>query len=429
MPAVDFLSLVDTPYVWELNMWYHTLNVGFRTRISGETDFPCIYGERVGLGRSYVKLDGKLTYAAWCEGIQRGHNYVSDGRSHLLDFKVNGAVMGEDGSELRLAEPGEVRATVTVAAFLDETPNSDLPDRPYSQKPYWDIQRARLGQTREVPVELIVNGYPVARQVLLADGGFREVSFATRVEQSSWVAVRILPPPTPTRSSCSWAVNRFARRRRAPSGACRASINAGRKRNGSSKPTKWRMPKRPTTMPGSATAACWPNVNPAAPLTPGQNPASSSRSGPSIWVKEALVLTTRIRDFLRRRGQRLIPQGLEALLQVIAFGVPGLSFQILGQLLPQARQRLVPHLPDPGAGHPKLKCDRIQTPEAALHSGQSRGSALGLTWRPDLSGAGAIFDQAQRFRNRLRLLAGELVREREITLAVGRDRRIRERCG
>jgi hypothetical protein len=23
--------------VWELNIWYHTLNAGFRTRISGET--------------------------------------------------------------------------------------------------------------------------------------------------------------------------------------------------------------------------------------------------------------------------------------------------------------------------------------------------------------------------------------------------------
>ena len=34
--------------VWELNIWYHTLNVGFRTRISGETDFPCITDDRVG---------------------------------------------------------------------------------------------------------------------------------------------------------------------------------------------------------------------------------------------------------------------------------------------------------------------------------------------------------------------------------------------
>jgi hypothetical protein len=40
--AVDFISMVDTPSPWELNIWYHTLNAGFRTRISGETDFlPC----------------------------------------------------------------------------------------------------------------------------------------------------------------------------------------------------------------------------------------------------------------------------------------------------------------------------------------------------------------------------------------------------
>jgi hypothetical protein len=57
--TVDFISAVDTPYVWELNIWYHTLNVGFRTRIAGETDFPCIYDGRVGMGRTYSKIDGR----------------------------------------------------------------------------------------------------------------------------------------------------------------------------------------------------------------------------------------------------------------------------------------------------------------------------------------------------------------------------------
>ena len=52
--AVDFISTVDTPHVWELNIWYHMMNCGFDIKASGETDFPCIYGERVGLGRSYV---------------------------------------------------------------------------------------------------------------------------------------------------------------------------------------------------------------------------------------------------------------------------------------------------------------------------------------------------------------------------------------
>ncbi len=56
----------------ELNIWYHTLNCGFRTRISGETDFPCMSDERVGAGRSYVQVAGALSYDAWCEGIRTG---------------------------------------------------------------------------------------------------------------------------------------------------------------------------------------------------------------------------------------------------------------------------------------------------------------------------------------------------------------------
>jgi hypothetical protein len=193
VPAVDFMSAVDTPYVWELNMWYQTLNVGFRTRISGETDFPCIYGERVGLGRSYVKLEGKLDFDEWCEGIRRGCNYVSDGRSHLLDFKVNEAALGENGSELRLDAPATVHVTARVAAMLAVDPDKSLQNKPYDQKPYWHIERARIGDTREVPLELVVNGFPVASQRILADGKLRDVSFDLKVDRSSWIALRILP--------------------------------------------------------------------------------------------------------------------------------------------------------------------------------------------------------------------------------------------
>lgn len=192
VPAVDFISTVDTPYVWELNVWYHTLNAGFRTRISGETDFPCIYGERVGLGRSYVQLE-KLDYDAWCEGIRQGRNYVGDGRSHLLDFKANGTAMGVGASELRLAKAGRVTLTARVAARLDEQPNPDLSERPYEKPPYWHIERARLGKTREVPLEVLVNGWPVARKTIQADGELRDVTFEVDIPRSSWVALRILP--------------------------------------------------------------------------------------------------------------------------------------------------------------------------------------------------------------------------------------------
>jgi hypothetical protein len=193
VPAVDFISTVNTPYAWELNIWYHTLNAGFRTRISGETDFPCAYDEKVGLGRSYVKVDGKLDYDAWCEGIRLGRNYVGDGKSHLMDFKANDIAMGEQGSELRLAQPGKIRLTARVAARLNEQANPALQQLDYEQKPYWDLERARIGTTRSVPLEVIVNGRPVAKRTIVADGREQDVTIDIEVTQSSWVALRVLP--------------------------------------------------------------------------------------------------------------------------------------------------------------------------------------------------------------------------------------------
>jgi len=219
--AVDFISTVDTPHVWELNIWYHTLNSGFRTRISGETDFPCIYGEKVGLGRSYVKLEGPLNFDRWAEGIRQGKSYVTDGKSHLLDFRLNGQLVGEKGSEVRLAKPGTVHLTADVAALLDEQPNETVRARGYDEKPYWDLERARIGNTREVPVEIVVNGVAVARQQFLADGKNRKLSFEVPIRQSSWVAVRVLPsshtnpffvlvgdqPIRPSRKSIRWCLD------------------------------------------------------------------------------------------------------------------------------------------------------------------------------------------------------------------------------
>jgi hypothetical protein len=220
VPAVDFLSMVDTPYTWELNIWYHTLNAGFRTRVSGETDFPCIYGEKVGLGRSYVKVDGKLEYNDWCENIRKGRNYVSDGKSHLMDFKVNTVKVGENGSELRLKRGETVHVSARVAARLDETPSAKMAGLGIDQKPYWDIERARIGESRDVPVELIVNGKAVATKKIQADGKLQDIAFDTQIERSSWVTMRILPsshsnpifvvvdgkPILPSRKSIEWCL-------------------------------------------------------------------------------------------------------------------------------------------------------------------------------------------------------------------------------
>jgi hypothetical protein len=192
----DFISTVDTPSVWELNIWYHTLNCNFRTRISGETDFPCIYGERVGLGRSYVHLDGKLDFDDWTDGILHGRCYVSDGKSHLMDFTVNGLGVGEKASEIRLDKAGDVEITAKVAALLEPKPTPEtekIRKAPLNQKPYWDIERARIEDTRKVPVEVVVNGRPVARKDIIADGSQQDVTFRVPIKTSSWVALRIFP--------------------------------------------------------------------------------------------------------------------------------------------------------------------------------------------------------------------------------------------
>ncbi len=192
VPAVDFMSTVDTPYVYELNMWYHTLNCGYRTRASGETDFPCIYGERVGIGRSYIKLDGRLDFDAWCEGIRQGRSYVSDGRTHLIDYRLNGALVG-DGGDVKLPRPGAVQVTAKVAALLSEKPDDSIRQKPYTQMPYWHIERARVGDSRRVNVEVIVNGYPVAARELEANGQLTDIQFDVKIDRSSWVALRVLP--------------------------------------------------------------------------------------------------------------------------------------------------------------------------------------------------------------------------------------------
>ncbi|MEO2035113.1 MAG: CehA/McbA family metallohydrolase [Planctomycetaceae bacterium] len=217
--AVDFLSTIDTPHVWELNFWYHMMNCGFAVKASGETDFPCIYGERVGLGRSYVKLDdaAKISYPDWVRGVQAGRSYVSDGSSHIMDFTVNDVEPGNaEGSIAKIDEPKSVHVTATVAALLDEEPRTvfagegnwdtlvkgellrtnreqiPIRDLPYSAKPYWHLERARIGDTRHVMLELVVNGEAVDQQEILADGSEIPVSFDVEIERSSWVALRIL---------------------------------------------------------------------------------------------------------------------------------------------------------------------------------------------------------------------------------------------
>ena len=105
--------------------------------------------------------------------------------------------VGTHGSELPLDAAGSIRLTAEVAARLDEEPDARFSrkgqPREWSDRPYWHLEGARIDGTRTVPVELIVNGRPVARRVIDADGEVREVEFDVHLDRSSWIALRILP--------------------------------------------------------------------------------------------------------------------------------------------------------------------------------------------------------------------------------------------
>ncbi len=214
--TVDFISAVDTPWPWELNIWYHVLNVGFRTRISGETDFPCIYDDRVGLGRTYARLD-HLTFDDWLEAMRHGRSYVSDGRSHLMDFAADGVAVGTRDVT---SASGRVRVTLNAASLLDQAPDVALSAKAADQKPYWDVERARIGASRDVQIEFLVDGRPVATRMLTADGVIRPIAADLTLARSGWVAARILPsahtnpiwvqvagqPQRPSRQSARWCL-------------------------------------------------------------------------------------------------------------------------------------------------------------------------------------------------------------------------------
>ena len=199
--ACDFISAVDTPFVWELNIWYHTLDCGFTTCISGETDFPCIYGDRVGLGRVYVKMPPgeKLEYDNWIAGVRDGRSYCSDGLTHLYDFDINGLGVGEPGdgercSFLATKAGQKLQIKCKAAGHLQKEPeSSDILTRDLGEKPYWHIERARVKGTRQIPVELIVNGIAVEQRLIEADGHVEDIQFEFTPERSSWIAVRVFP--------------------------------------------------------------------------------------------------------------------------------------------------------------------------------------------------------------------------------------------
>ena len=110
-----------------------------------------------------------------------------------MNLSVGGVHIGDTDSELRLPAGSKVPVTLLAAAYLPEHPDKSLHELPYDEQPYWSVERARIGESREVAVEIVVNGKLAASQKLLADGTPREMKFEIPIKASSWVAARIVP--------------------------------------------------------------------------------------------------------------------------------------------------------------------------------------------------------------------------------------------
>jgi hypothetical protein len=180
MGVCDFISAMDTARVLEWNCWYHIMNCGFPLKASGETDFPCISGSRVGMGRVYVQQGKKLDmidYAAWCKGIAQGRSYVSDGYAHPLEFTVGGTAPGFGDVKLDAAGKVQIKAKVAFAkdVALGTAPGAVAP----------------TANTRKV--ELVVNGKVVASKEVPADDKEHDIAFEVQIDRSAWVALRHFP--------------------------------------------------------------------------------------------------------------------------------------------------------------------------------------------------------------------------------------------
>lgn len=223
----DFISAMDTARLAEWNCWYHLLNCGFPLKVSGETDFPCMSGARVGQGRVYVQLGkvDRVDFRAWSEGLRAGRSYVSDGYAHALAFTVDGRAPGE---ELRLSKGGRVRVRTTVA-FSDETPLEVYyggampaagPRLLGDTVNLHDVRGPGVFGGGRRKVELVVNGRSVAVQEVPADGREHTFEFAVDIDRSSWIALRQFPqlhtnpvnvlvddrPIRASRASALWAI-------------------------------------------------------------------------------------------------------------------------------------------------------------------------------------------------------------------------------
>ncbi|HEX7048884.1 MAG TPA: CehA/McbA family metallohydrolase [Longimicrobiales bacterium] len=147
-------------------LYYRLLNAGFRIPATGGTDnFSDVWRDPPpGSDRTYVQLDGPLTYESWLEGIEAQRTFASTGPLLFLDVAGRGP-----GAEIAL--------------------DSDAPA----------ALRVRAEAVSIAPMErldIVVNGEVVA--TARASGDSSQITFDddVAVPHGGWIAARVVGPPS-----------------------------------------------------------------------------------------------------------------------------------------------------------------------------------------------------------------------------------------
>ena len=142
-----------------VDTWYRFLNLGFRLPATAGTD-KMQNTQILGSVRTYVKMDGPLTYRGWIDGILAGRTFTTTGP--MLRFSADGAGVGET-----------IEAQIGQTISLEVNVTSRIP-----------IER----------IEIIRGGEIVATKE--NPSGARSVNFTAQVpiEGSTWIAARASSP-------------------------------------------------------------------------------------------------------------------------------------------------------------------------------------------------------------------------------------------
>lgn len=154
-------------------LWYRLLSSGLRVPLAGGTDWPVALSHP-GEIRTYVEVEGELTYEKWIGGIRDGRTSVALGADDRLALRAQGQPLGSD-VVVGGASPSidvEIDYVASRADTIELLVNGDVHDR-WSVEPGPGIEKTTLSATESAwiaarssrahtgAIYLIVDGRPV----------------------------------------------------------------------------------------------------------------------------------------------------------------------------------------------------------------------------------------------------------------------------